>query len=75
MNHVEGGWPKEIEVSESDQVREYHHDEGEENFPYSQINRFLKKIEKDDKFLTSCLTIAKEAEHKVKQNNCVDIYR
>ena len=75
MNHVEGGWPKEIDVSESDQVREYHHGKGEENCPYSQINRFLKKIEKDDKFLTSCLTIAKDAEHRVKQNNCVDIYR
>ena len=40
-----------------------------------QIARFIKKIEKDDKFLTSCLTIAREAEHKVMQNNCVDIYR
>ena len=40
-----------------------------------QISRFIKKIEKDDKFLTSCLTIAREAEHKVMQNNCVDIYR
>ena len=43
--------------------------------PSPQITRFLKKIEKDDKFLTSCLTIAREAEHRVKQNNCVDIYR
>ena len=40
-----------------------------------QISRFIKKIEKDDKFLNSCLSIALEAEHKVKQNNCVDIYR
>ena len=39
------------------------------------IDSASTKIEKDDKFLTSCLAIAREAEHKVKQNNCVDIYR
>ena len=37
--------------------------------------RFLKKIEKDDRFLGSCLNIAYLAEHNVKQNNCVDIYK
>ena len=29
------------------------------------MGRFLKKIEKDERYLTSCLNIAKEAEHKV----------
>ena len=37
--------------------------------------RYIKKIEKDEKFISSCLGIALEAEHRVKQNNCVDIYR
>ena len=37
--------------------------------------RYIKKIEKDEKFISSCLGIAQEAEHRVKQNNCVDIYR
>lgn len=74
VNHVEGGWPKEIDVSESDQVTA---DQTRRKtlMLHIQISRFIKKIEKEDKFLTSCLTIAREAEHKVKQNNCVDIYR
>ena len=40
-----------------------------------QMARYIKKIEKDEKFISSCLGIAQEAEHRVKQNNCVDIYR
>ena len=40
-----------------------------------KISRFIKKIEKDDKFLSSCLALASAAEHNVKQNSCVDIYR
>ena len=71
---MEGGWPKEIDVAESDQVISIYI-ERLSSYASFQISRFIKKIEKDDKFLTSCLTIAKEAEHKVKQNNCVDIYR
>ena len=76
---MEGGWPKEIDVAESDQVissrNTYVYIERLSSSASFQISRFIKKIEKDDKFLTSCLTIAREAEHKVKQNNCVDIYR
>ena len=72
---MEGGWPKEIDVAESDQVISSRNTNTLRDFASFQISRFIKKIEKDDKFLTSCLTIAKEAEHKVKQNNCVDIYR
>ena len=33
-----------------------------------KVGRFLKKIEKDERYLTSCLNIAKEAEHKVSNN-------
>ena len=39
------------------------------------MQRFIKKIEKDDGFVGTCLKIATAAEHFVKQNNCVDIYR
>ena len=57
VSHREGGWPKEIDCQETDQV-----------------NRFLKKIEKDEAFLTSALGLAYSMEEKVKQNNAVEIY-
>ena len=55
--HREGGWPREIDCQEVDQV-----------------NRYLKKIEKDDGFLNSALGLANLMEEKVKQNNAVEIY-
>ena len=57
MNHVEGGWPKEVDLEETDQVR-----------------RYIKKIEKDDKYLKQVLGLSKLAEDKVKQNNAVEIF-
>ena len=57
VSHREGGWPKEIDSQEVDQV-----------------NRYLKKIEKDDGYLTSALYLAHMMEEKVKQNNAVEIY-
>ena len=39
-----------------------------------QVNRFLKKIEKTDKFLDSALVFTSNAEEKVKQNNALEIY-
>ena len=38
------------------------------------MNRFLKKIEKTDKFLDSALQFTVQAEEKVKQNNALEIY-
>ena len=55
--HREGGWPREIDCQEVDQV-----------------NRYLKKIEKDDGFLNTALGLANLMEEKVKQNNAVEIY-
>lgn len=39
-----------------------------------QVNRYLKKIEKDDSFLTSALYLSQLMEEKVKQNIAVEIY-
>ena len=55
--HREGGWPREIDCQEVDQV-----------------NRYLKKIEKDEGFLNSAMSLATIMEEKVKQNNAVEIY-
>ena len=57
MSHKEGGWPKDVDHQETDQV-----------------NRFIKKIEKDEGFLESTLNLADRMEHHVKQNNAVEIY-
>ena len=57
VSHREGGWPREIDCQEADQV-----------------NRYLKKIEKDDGFLSSAVNLANLMEEKVKQNNAVEIY-
>ena len=39
-----------------------------------QVNRYLKKIEKDDNYVTSALVLASMMEEKVKQNIAVEIY-
>ena len=39
-----------------------------------QVNRYLKKIEKDDNYVTSALGLANMMEEKVKQNIAVEIY-
>ena len=57
MNHLEGGWPREMDLNES-----------------SQVNRFLKKIEKDEFFIESVLNLSLSSERKVRQNNAIDIY-
>ena len=38
-----------------------------------QVNRYLKKIEKDDNYVTSALGLASMMEEKVKQNIAVEI--
>ena len=57
MNHLEGGWPREMDLNEA-----------------SQVNRFLKKIEKDEFFIESVLSLSLSTERKVRQNNAIDIY-
>ena len=57
VSHREGGWPKEIDCGEADQV-----------------NRFLKKIEKDEAFLDCAIGLGSLMEERVRQNNAVEIY-
>ncbi len=38
------------------------------------MNRYLKKIEKDDNYVTSALGLANMMEEKVRQNIAVEIY-
>ncbi|XP_023324346.1 dynein intermediate chain 3, ciliary [Eurytemora carolleeae] len=57
VNHREGGWPKEIDARDSDQVA-----------------RFLKKIEKDENYLDTILSVASLMEEKVQQNNAIELY-
>ena len=38
------------------------------------MNRFLKKIEKDESFLDSTIVLANMMEERVRQNNAVEIY-
>ena len=38
------------------------------------MNRFLKKIEKDESFLDCAISLSSMMEEKVRQNNAVEIY-
>ncbi|EDQ84795.1 uncharacterized protein MONBRDRAFT_39146 [Monosiga brevicollis MX1] len=57
MNHVEGGWPRDVDCTEVEQV-----------------NRFRKKIEKDEGYQHQVLDAASQLEHLIQQNNALDIY-
>ena len=66
VSHREGGWPKEVDS----QVKVSHHYYFVEIIlmfqEADQVNRYLKKIEKDDAYLTSALHLANLMEEKVK---------
>ncbi|CAF2053309.1 unnamed protein product [Rotaria magnacalcarata] len=58
INHTEGGWPKDVNIQEQD-----------------QINRFRKKIEKDEFYLNSLYRLIRDLEMDIKQNNAIDIHQ
>uniref|UniRef100_A0A8C9XEF2 Dynein, axonemal, intermediate chain 2b n=2 Tax=Sander lucioperca TaxID=283035 RepID=A0A8C9XEF2_SANLU len=58
INHVEGGWPKDINPQEMEQTI-----------------RYRKKVEKDESYVNSLLTLGSVMEHCIRQNNAVDIYQ
>ncbi|CAF0927928.1 unnamed protein product [Rotaria sordida] len=58
INHTEGGWPKDVNIQEQD-----------------QINRFRKKIEKDEFYLNSLYRLIHDLEIDIKQNNAIDIHQ
>ncbi|VDM16983.1 unnamed protein product [Hydatigera taeniaeformis] len=57
INHTEGGWPKDVNHNEPEQVQ-----------------RYRKKIEKDELYATALNTLASSVEHCIKQNNALNIY-
>ncbi|CAF1124194.1 unnamed protein product [Adineta steineri] len=57
INHVKGGWPKDIDPINVDQTA-----------------RFLKRIEKDENYISTILSLGKLVEHTIKQNNTINIY-
>lgn len=57
INHVEGGWPKDINANEPDQTI-----------------RYRKKIEKDESYMNTVVSLGNAMEHVIKQNNAIDIY-
>ncbi|XP_039646998.1 dynein intermediate chain 2, axonemal isoform X2 [Perca fluviatilis] len=58
INHVEGGWPKDINPQEMEQTI-----------------RYRKKVEKDESYVNSLLTLGGLMEHCIRQNNALDIYQ
>jgi len=57
INHVEGGWPKDVNPNEPDQTM-----------------RYRKKIEKDESYINTIVSLGNSMEHVIKQNNAIDIY-
>ena len=41
---------------------------------FFKVNRFLKKIEKDESFLDCAINLSAMMEERVRQNNAVEIY-
>ncbi|KAL5970687.1 Dynein intermediate chain 3 ciliary [Taenia solium] len=57
INHTEGGWPKDVNYNEPEQVQ-----------------RYRKKIEKDELYTVTLHALANSVEHCIKQNNALNIY-
>ncbi|KAH9281265.1 Dynein intermediate chain 3, ciliary [Echinococcus granulosus] len=57
INHTEGGWPKDVNYNEPEQVQ-----------------RYRKKIEKDELYTVTLHALASSVEHCIKQNNALNIY-
>ncbi|KAF0707326.1 hypothetical protein AaE_013657, partial [Aphanomyces astaci] len=58
MRHVEGGWPKDVDSAEQNDVQ-----------------RFRKKVEKDDEYKQAVKFLGPVAERGLKQNNTINIYQ
>ncbi|XP_063716871.1 dynein intermediate chain 3, ciliary-like [Symsagittifera roscoffensis] len=57
INHTEGGWPKDVNPHEIEQVQ-----------------RFRKKVEKEESYVQTITGLSTGMEHFIKQNNGIDIY-
>ncbi|CAF1149392.1 unnamed protein product [Adineta steineri] len=58
INHTEGGWPKDVNIQEQE-----------------QINRYRKKIEKDEFYLNSLYHLIQDLEISIQQNNAINIHQ
>ncbi|XP_013190497.2 dynein intermediate chain 3, ciliary [Amyelois transitella] len=58
INHVEGGWPKDINMSDPEAMQ-----------------RYRRKIEKDDAYIHAIMHLGHSMEHNILQNNAVDMYQ
>ncbi|CAF4470035.1 unnamed protein product, partial [Adineta steineri] len=58
INHTEGGWPKDVNIQEQE-----------------QINRYRKKIEKDEFYLNSLYHLIQDLEISILQNNAINIHQ
>ncbi|KOB62521.1 putative dynein intermediate chain 3, ciliary [Operophtera brumata] len=56
-NHAEGGWPKDIPVTDPEATQ-----------------RYRRKIEKDDGYISCVMSAAPEIDHYTHQNNAIDMY-
>eukprot|EP00039_Didymoeca_costata_P019758 m.338817 g.338817 ORF g.338817 m.338817 type:complete len:593 (+) comp18555_c0_seq1:178-1956(+) len=57
INHKEGGWAKDVDPNEPEQVE-----------------RFRKKVEKDENYSTQITSVGGSVMHCLLQNNAIDIY-
>ncbi|XP_068086596.1 dynein intermediate chain 3, ciliary [Anabrus simplex] len=57
MNHVEGGWPRDVNPADVEQTL-----------------RYRKKVEKDEMYIHTVLQLSNSMEHKIHQNNSMNIY-
>ncbi|XP_023946165.2 dynein intermediate chain 3, ciliary [Bicyclus anynana] len=57
MNHIEGGWPKDINTNDPEAMQ-----------------RYRRKIEKDDAYIHAVMHLGHSMEHNILQNNAVDMY-
>ncbi|KAB0792213.1 hypothetical protein PPYR_14172 [Photinus pyralis] len=58
INHSEGGWPKDVNKDDEEQVK-----------------RYRRKIEKEDAYNPSVMSLSKSMEHFILQNNSMNIYQ
>lgn len=58
MNHVEGGWPKDVDYTEAEHVI-----------------RYRKKVEKDEEYIKTLVSLGGQISHLIQKNNCIDVYQ
>ena len=72
MNHLEGGWPRDLDPMDASQVLYC-------TVLYCtvlrQVGRVLKRAEREEGFLEAVTKLSGEAEHQLRLNLALDIYQ